>query len=809
MMKLKDVSLVMPSRNNKKYFKWAYDSIRKNIGSEIKICAADDASNDGTLELFKKLKKNDTNFSYIVNTTGKRKGHTILYDQIINELVKTPLAIINHADMYWFSNSISNLLKHIKEKTIVSATRIEPLLHPSGKEKLQFDMGIEPETFKEKEMKEFVKESEIKYKNQITEGIFAPWLFWVKEFQNIGGHDPLYAPQSKEDSIYENRILLLIENDEIKLMRIEELFNKYQHLSEMREDGHLYIDFQKHNIKIVSATANNNQSVGRNYIKKIIKKKNTKELVKVRTNWGETICTIDHSLLDKNLNSVKPYDIKDNNIWEPLKLTEWTRRTIINKIDFNKIDLNIKKHPKKRKSNPILYKFPIIQSIDEYGNNQQLINICEFLGFFAAEGSTHINYEKTRYAFSFDQTDLNLLNYFKEKSLSLIPELKYGNYISSKRDNHQTIFKYTKGSKIIAHFLKALVGSNSENKQIPDFIFNIPKAYQKAFLYGYLCGDGYLGSEICRQKKATSFSVNKQLLFNKNIFSLLNWKSTSKSDKLTAGINYLLRKNFPEIKTTIYFSDKRNVYNISTVKSYKKNILELTNLGIVDCNVYDLEVKGTHTFIDAMGLFGVHNSDIFNRFILDGYKTIQARDSFVAHLTCRGSRYNPQLTTIGKESDEWLIHNRKSSRNFIRKWGSFVKHDEYLKPIVPHKFNVSFVIENGNLQLLEALEPWCDKIYINLTDQIIESYIRMEQPNTLYNLKNKINNINHQYIGDVIITFDGSQFNQDRFNFITQLADILNQVTEVGTFEYDIFKIKVNQIKHYEKNLIFCDKTKK
>ena len=29
-------------------------------------------------------------------------------------------------------------------------------------------------------------------------------------------------------------------------------------------------------------------------------------------------------------------------------------------------------------------------------------------------------------------------------------------------------------------------------------------------------------------------------------------------------------------------------------------------------------------------------------------------------------------------------------RNFIRKWGTMVEHDEYLKPIITPKYNIGF-----------------------------------------------------------------------------------------------------------------------
>lgn len=203
-----DVSFVIPSRSNLKYLKWCYSSIRKNIDSDIWICYADDASTDGTKDWLEYISKEDAFVKYLVNDTGKRLGHTILYDKIINELVETPLGIIAHADMFWLPNSIDNMLKHIKPRTIVSATRIEPNLHPAGPEKHIIDMGEEPEEFKEALVLEYAKALESQNVDRTTNGVFAPWMFYKEDFQSIGGHDPLYAPQSKEDSDIWNRMLL-------------------------------------------------------------------------------------------------------------------------------------------------------------------------------------------------------------------------------------------------------------------------------------------------------------------------------------------------------------------------------------------------------------------------------------------------------------------------------------------------------------------------------------------------------------------------------------------------------------------------
>jgi len=52
---MKSISLIIPSRTNLKYLKWAYTSIRKNLGYIHEICMADDFSDDGTWEWMKEI----------------------------------------------------------------------------------------------------------------------------------------------------------------------------------------------------------------------------------------------------------------------------------------------------------------------------------------------------------------------------------------------------------------------------------------------------------------------------------------------------------------------------------------------------------------------------------------------------------------------------------------------------------------------------------------------------------------------------------------------------------------------------------
>ena len=398
---MKPISFIQPSRNNLKYLKWSYDSIRKNLGSHHEICWADDFSDDGTWEWMQEIVKKDPNVKIHRNEGPTRLGHTILYDTLVNDYATNDIVMIYHADMYACPHLDDQVLKLMKPGTVVSATRIEPPLHPDGPEKILYDCGIEPEEFDEDKLYEFLNTTNTSTKP--TKGIFAPWAIYKDDFQAINGHDPLYAPQSKEDS------------------------------------------------------------------------------------------------------------------------------------------------------------------------------------------------------------------------------------------------------------------------------------------------------------------------------------------------------------------------------------------------------------------------DIFNRFVLAGYDLVQTWQGFVYHMTSRGSRFkdgalrNPagQVFMKGRESSEWLEQNQKSTRNFIRKWGHMVKHDEMMYPIVPHKYDIGFVVRDCSMDLLKELEPWCSTIYVEFTG-IIDTYIKLEQEKTDFNLSDRVKHLQHRNIpdNDIIVEFSAKQLNSNNFQILVNLSEMLHDSGDIGNMEYDIFKFEINSMKTYEKDLI-------
>ena len=151
----KVISFIQPSRNNLKYLKWSYNSKRKHLGYRHEICWGDDFSDDGTWEWMNEIVKKDPNVQIYRNNGPERVGHTILYDTLV-DMATNDIVMIYHADMYACPNMDVEVLKHLERGKVVSATRIEPPLHPDGPEKILEDFGIEPEEFEQQKLLEFV-----------------------------------------------------------------------------------------------------------------------------------------------------------------------------------------------------------------------------------------------------------------------------------------------------------------------------------------------------------------------------------------------------------------------------------------------------------------------------------------------------------------------------------------------------------------------------------------------------------------------------------------------------------------------------
>ena len=210
-----------------------------------------------------------------------------------------------------------------------------------------------------------------------------------------------------------------------------------------------------------------------------------------------------------------------------------------------------------------------------------------------------------------------------------------------------------------------------------------------------------------------------------------------------------------------------------------------------------LEIGGLDNLYNPMFC---EDDDLIRRWKMYGMECFTSLDAMCYHFVSKTSRFSVEYE---KRTQSIEI---ASNRNFIRKWGT--------RSIAP-KYNVAFVVKNCTLPVLETLEPWCDRIYIDDDMQVITTaYIESEQPNTRYDLQTRVLVTNFNAPNDendIIVAVDAKQFTNMDFQYIQQLPEILasdsllSEFDQPGeTFALGNLLITIWSVDTYEKNLIKC-----
>jgi hypothetical protein len=223
-------------------------------------------------------------------------------------------------------------------------------------------------------------------------------------------------------------------------------------------------------------------------------------------------------------------------------------------------------------------------------------------------------------------------------------------------------------------------------------------------------------------------------------------------------------------------------------------------------NKNDFIAIGGHDLLFAP--MELEDSDIFNRMLLAGYEFIQSRDAFVYHMTCRGSRFKDGIEiereipladgTIWykpKDSQEYLDLRINKFREWWRKWHTDVLHDENMKPIVPGRYETAFVIKNATIGKVIILEPWCDTLYTDDEIGIIEAAY-LEDEKSMFDIKNKFKVAKYSTPKEsIVVEFDANKLGESHYNnFIKKLPLVLDTITEIGVYQFDIFTLTINNL---------------
>jgi hypothetical protein len=188
--------------------------------------------------------------------------------------------------------------------------------------------------------------------------------------------------------------------------------------------------------------------------------------------------------------------------------------------------------------------------------------------------------------------------------------------------------------------------------------------------------------------------------------------------------------------------------------------------------------------------------------LLAGFTFVQPWNALVWHYGGRGAGSN---TKFDNEEDrlrheKWKREMNASTREFIRKWKSQVRHEPLMKPIVNPVYDIGIRIFNGNLNLIATLEPFFTDVY---TDFNTLEYIENEQYQTTENLLSKfhpLENLGGQ--NDILVTIDGNTFNQNTFNQLMLLSQIIKNQNQTGKFKLDNMEVEISRIEEKQNELI-------
>ena len=105
-----------------------------------------------------------------------------------------------------------------------------------------------------------------------------------------------------------------------------------------------------------------------------------------------------------------------------------------------------------------------------------------------------------------------------------------------------------------------------------------------------------------------------------------------------------------------------------------------------------------------------------------------------------------------------------------------------MKPIVPPVYHTTIVAQNTTDQMIELLEPWCDKLFVDSDINTIVSFISKNQQYTTEDLSEKVlYNNNPRILGDVVIHVDCNQITNEVYNYFALLSRIIEDSGEVKT----------------------------
>lgn len=190
--------------NNLEYLKLLMKSLRENLHYKFhEIIVFIDRDNEGMYNYLKDIKKDFFDLKIVTHKFQTKYVGYQLNINILVDLAKYDIVSYIQSDMIISKNYDLNVLESLEDNCILSSTRIEPPLHPASSITFTKNFGLHPSEFK---WDDFIEYSESVKSDKEVPYFFAPFTFYKKYWQLVGGHDSIFR-RSREDSDILQRFL--------------------------------------------------------------------------------------------------------------------------------------------------------------------------------------------------------------------------------------------------------------------------------------------------------------------------------------------------------------------------------------------------------------------------------------------------------------------------------------------------------------------------------------------------------------------------------------------------------------------------
>lgn len=247
-------------------------------------------------------------------------------------------------------------------------------------------------------------------------------------------------------------------------------------------------------------------------------------------------------------------------------------------------------------------------------------------GYYAAEGSASERNEAHRKEMiSFGSQDRKVI-----EKVKVILEGVTGDDLAvienfDRRISKRMFYYRIQCSAIAALFAYGFgLGKTSSGKRVPEFVLAGSERLKKAFLEGYLDGDGNQWHDKRYRTHFRSMSTKSPELAAglQYLFKTISSRGKNGFGKRIEHVSWRYRKDKPgivDLRFQAVKGEECENFCPARIKSIRK-------IGY-EGPVYDLEVEGCHNFVDAEGLILVHNTDSI--FLLLGKKSKEDALSFM------------------------------------------------------------------------------------------------------------------------------------------------------------------------------------